>query len=163
MCFAEVKLRILGFQWWIRQKDHFAGVNVSFCKDARPWLGRHNVSWPLGSQERLSFPNVLAKKRNHTPNQMQILQPCWVGRDLLTYGSFSAAVQSFLPPIWRRLGLEGTSPCGRFAVLIGCERRLGRELWSRFGNCCGSGLQKALWRLGHQPAGITLGITPPIH
>lgn len=36
MCFAEVKLRILGFQWWIRQKDHFAGVNVSFCKDARP-------------------------------------------------------------------------------------------------------------------------------
>lgn len=34
--------------------------------------------------------------------------------------------------------MEGTSPCGRFAVLIGCERRLGREQWSRFGNCCGS-------------------------
>lgn len=43
MCFAEVKLRILGFQWWTRQKDHFAGVNVTFCKDARPRLGRDDV------------------------------------------------------------------------------------------------------------------------
>ena len=89
-----------------------------FCDDARPWLGRHTVFWPMGSEERLSLSNFSVKK-THRSNQMQTLQHCLVGKDLLTCWSFSATILSFLPSIWRRLGLEGASPCGRFAMPIG--------------------------------------------
>lgn len=132
MCFAEVKLRILGFQWWVRQKDHFAGVNVTFCKDTRPRLRRDDVFWPMGSQERWECSGK--KKEPHT--QPNANPSALLGRErLVNLWVFLSCYPIFSPTHLKEAWVGGDFSLWQ----ICCADRLWKEV--------GQGAVEQVWKL----------------